>query len=275
MIRMIAFLAGSLAMTAAAMGAATPWQQVTPDVRLRLVSSDALRADGTTMAALEVDMPAATKTYWRVPGESGIPTRIDTSGSNGIGTSRILWPLPQVDASGDVVDFVYYGPTVLPLRLTVDATSATLSAKVAMGICSDICVPVSASFALPLDFARVDHSEGLRISQAVAEVPIAWDGDDEPIGAVDYDPATGLLTVELTDDRVEPGSLIADAGLPDSFFGAPQKRPDGQAVTLPLLGPGAGAAVIGHEVELSFMTDAGPYLVSRTIGRAGSTPPDR
>ena len=67
-----------LALAAApACAGATAWQELAPGVKLRLVASDTLSADGTTLAALELDMPAGTKTYWRVPGESGIPTELD------------------------------------------------------------------------------------------------------------------------------------------------------------------------------------------------------
>lgn len=273
--RLIVSAAALLAMTATAMAGATPWQEVAPGVRLRLVSSDMLAADGTTKAALEVDMPQGDKTYWRVPGESGIPTRIDTSGSSGVGSGRILWPFPQIDTGSGVTDFVYYGPTVLPLDLTIEGGSATLSAAVTMGICSDVCMPVSASFSLALGFSRPDHSQGLRISQAISQVPIPWDGEGDPIGAVDFDPAAGVLSVEVSAAGVQSDSILVDTGLPDAFFGAPQKRPDGQVVTLPLLGQGASAGLAGREVELSFMTAQGPYVLTRTVAAAGSTPPDR
>jgi DsbC/DsbD-like thiol-disulfide interchange protein len=261
----------------AAQAGATAWQEVVPGVELRLISSDTRAADGTTRAALEIDMPQGTKTYWKVPGESGIPTRLDLSASAGIAAGRVLWPLPEIDTTTGAVDFVYYGRTVLPLELMLDddAGAARLDARVTMGICSDICMPVSASFSLPLTFARPDRSQGLRIAQAAAGVPVAWDGDDDPFGAVDFDPASGLLSVAVTDDRIEPGTIVADAGLSGGFFGAPQKRPDDQVVDLPLLGDEPGAGLDGRTVVLSFMTDSGPYSVSRTIGSAGSTPPDR
>jgi DsbC/DsbD-like thiol-disulfide interchange protein len=261
----------------AAHAGATAWQEVVPGVELRLISSDTRAPDGTTRAAIEIDMPEGTKTYWKVPGESGIPTEVDTSGSAGIAGGRVLWPLPEIDSSAGAVDFVYYGPTVLPLELTLGAGggAARLEASVTMGICSDICMPVSARFSLPLGFAKPDHSQGLRIAQAVAGVPIAWEGPGDPFGTVDFDPASGMLSVEVADDRVDPATIVADPGLGDGFFGAPQKRPDDQVVDLPLLGEEPGTGLDGRKVVLSFMTDSGPYSVSRTIDRAGSTPPDR
>ena len=61
-------------------------------------------------------MPQNTKTYWRIPGETGIPTELDFTGSTGIAASTILWPYPTVDHVQGYLDYVYYGPTVLPHR---------------------------------------------------------------------------------------------------------------------------------------------------------------
>ena len=64
-----------------AVAAETPWQEVAPGARVRLISSDVLKPGNTTMVALEIDMPVGTNTYWRVPGETGIPTMFDFAGS--------------------------------------------------------------------------------------------------------------------------------------------------------------------------------------------------
>ena len=60
-----------LAFAAPSLAAETPWQEVAPGVRLRLIADNVLSPDGTTLLGLEVDMPPGYKTYWRVPGETG------------------------------------------------------------------------------------------------------------------------------------------------------------------------------------------------------------
>src|SRR5258708_7549343 len=83
-------LFGLLALSATpAFAGATPWQDVAPGARLRLISSDTRAADGTTTIGLELDMPDADKTYWRLPGETGIPTEIDVTGSSGVSDAAI------------------------------------------------------------------------------------------------------------------------------------------------------------------------------------------
>ena len=132
-----------------ASAAETPWQEVAPGVKLRLISGDVLKSDGTTLIGLEVDMPESMKTYWRVPGETGIPTELDLGGSTGVTGYQILWPYPRTETTGGYLDHVYRGPTVLPVQLRLDGGNANLMAAVLMGVCSDICVPVTATFGLP------------------------------------------------------------------------------------------------------------------------------
>jgi DsbC/DsbD-like thiol-disulfide interchange protein len=267
--RILALLAFALLILPAA-AAETPWQEIAPGVRLRMISSDVLKPDGTTMVALELDMPHGTKTYWRVPGESGIATEVDTAGSSGIAGDAILWPYPLIEVAGGLTDFVYRGPTVLPVELHLDGARADLSASVVMGVCSDVCVPAMASFRLPLDFDKPDRGQGLRIAQAVALAPQHWGEPRPPVGRPVWNAAARALAVPVADPRVEPLSLIADASSFGQLFGAPQKSPDGSAVLLPLLGGGEPAALEGKPVSLTFMTEMGPFSLSTTVG-SGST----
>ena len=253
-------------LTVPASAAETAWQEIAPDTRLRLVSSDVLKADGTTMLALELDMPHGTKTYWRVPGDSGIPTVLDTANSHGVVGHDMLWPYPAIEVVGGLTDFVYRGPTVLPFELKLDGSRADLAVSVVMGVCSDICVPAMASFALPLDFAKPDRGQGLRIAQAVARTPRPW-AEASPLGGVSWNVAGDAISVEIADPRVDPLSLIADASAAGQLFGAPQKSPEGSAVLLPLLGGAHQAAQEGMPVSLTFMTDSGPFSLSTIVDR--------
>lgn len=254
-----------------AAAAATAWQELEPGTRIRLIASEVLQPDGTTLVGLELEMPASTKTYWRVPGETGIPARVDLSGSTGISAHRMQWPYPQIETIAGYTDFVYYGPTVLPLELTVSGETPLLALTVTLGICSDICMPVDASFALPLDFASPDPGQDLRLAQATAETPIDWPGPDPVLAAVHYDPAAGALLVPLDHPEVDPLSLIADAGPGGPLFGAPQKSPDGRLVRLSLLGDEGEGSLIGKTVRLTFMTSMGPFEVTRRVAPSTAT----
>ncbi|HEY8594279.1 MAG TPA: protein-disulfide reductase DsbD domain-containing protein [Devosiaceae bacterium] len=254
-----------LTMPTAALAGASPWQEVAPSSRVRLVTSDALGPDRTTWIGIELDMPQDFKTYWRVPGESGVPTQLAIEGSSGIGSAEIAWPFPSRETGTGLLDNVYHGHTVLPVKLTMDAAAASLKATVTMGICSEICVPVQARFDMPLSFDRPDHAQGLRILQARADAPIAWDKGPEPIGPVTFDRRAGALQVTLTGDGFDPASLIADVGDPAIVFGTPQKSPIPGAISIPLLGSLPSGGLEGRTLVLTFMTEDGPYEVFRQL----------
>lgn len=261
-----------VALSSPVLAAETPWQDVSPGVRLRLIADNVRAADGTTLIGLEVDMPADHKTYWHVPGETGIPTELDLAGSSGIGALQMIWPLPRRDETGGYTDFVYYGPTVLPVRLSLTEGVTDLKAAVLMGVCSDICLPVQASFELSLDFGRPARGQGLRLAQAIALAPLAWDKPASPISEASFDVATKTLAVQLTDPSIDLASLIAVGQGGAALFGAPQKSPETNLVLLPLLGGDAGNALAGMTVEFTFMTDRGAFTVTHQIAAAGSTP---
>ncbi len=249
----------------AAIAAATPWQSVAPGVELRLISSDAKSPDGTTLVGVQVDMPADYRTYWRDPGESGIPTQFDIAGSSGVAAAAIDWPFPSPEETQGYRDYVYHGPTVLPVRLRTAAAAGLLKASIVMGVCAEVCVPVQAKFELPLSFAAADAEQSVRLNQAEALAPIAWDGAGPAFGAVSYDPATPGLRVALADGDIDPGSVIATAADPELVFGAPQKSPDGRSILLPLRGTPPGAAWTKNPVELTFMTSRGAYAKSTSV----------
>lgn len=258
-------LATLLLLPGTALAGATPWQEVAPGARVRLISSDVRDKNGETWIGIEIDMPDTLKTYWRVPGESGVPTELDLSASNGVEAAEINWPFPGREVEAGALDNIYRGYTVLPVRLHLGGGGATVRGTLRMGICSDICVPVQASFVFPLDFSAPDRAQGLRITQARARVPLAWDGEAEAIGPVSFDPATKSLGFDVLAKDVDVRSLIADVGDPAIIFGSPQKSPISGAVSIPLLSGISPGDLKGRTLHLSFMTPDGAYEVTRGL----------
>ena len=257
----------SVLIASPALAAETAWQTVAPDVTLRLVSAGTVKPDGTTWIGVELNMPPTTKTYWRIPGETGLPTELDFAGSQGVTADTIFWPYPERDQSERYVDYVYHGPTLLPVQLQLDAATAQLELSVVMGVCSDVCVPAQARFSLPLDNLK-DMPNGLRIRQAVARAPIAWDDGPEPIGDVHYRAADHALAVRVTGPDLDPDSLIVSTDTGEPLFGAPQKSPEPDLVLIPVLGKTDEINLESRPVQLTFTTGMGAYEVTRSVKTA-------
>jgi DsbC/DsbD-like thiol-disulfide interchange protein len=246
-----------------AFAAATDWQEIAPGVKARLISSDTV-VDGMTLAGLELDMPEGTNTYWRIPGETGIPTEFDFSASTGVAEPAVHWPYPRIDRSRGYMDYAYYGPVVLPFEFAPEAGGAVLDVAVTLGVCSDICVPANARLTLPLDFTEPDPPQTIRLDQAMAETPILWDQPGKPFGSVEAG-LDGSLHLLSPDPAIDPASIIADVGDPSALFKTPQKSPDGALWTLKPLGGGDKKELEGSFVQLTFETPDGPYAVTHLI----------
>lgn len=259
-------LAVLFVVTVPAYAGETPWQEVTPGVQLRLVSTGVVKPDGKALFGLEIDMPENTKTYWRVPGETGFPTELDFSKSRGVSDGRIVWPHPIVDLSSGYLDFAYFGPTLLPIEVSVTDKSGEVELSALLGICSDICIPAQASFELPVADAAPDRPNGLRIKQALAEAPIPWTDGTAPIGKVEFLREENTLAVSLASEDIDPGSIIVATDSGEPLFGMPQKSPQAYLVLLPILAKTENIDLTGQDVQLSFMTSMGAFELRRTVG---------
>jgi DsbC/DsbD-like thiol-disulfide interchange protein len=115
-------------------------------------------AQGTHMAALRFTLAPGWKTYWRAPGDAGIPPLFAWTGSQNIGGAQLHWPAPEVWFPNGMTTIGYSGQVVIPVELTPaePGTGIHLSGHVDLGVCEDICIPVSLSFdaTLPPDGGR-------------------------------------------------------------------------------------------------------------------------
>lgn len=102
-------------------------------------------ANGTHMAALHLALAAHWKTYWRSPGEAGIPPMFNWSGSENLANVQIHWPRPTVFHLNGMQTIGYVADVVLPLELTaIDPSKPIrLRATVDIGVCKDICMPAA------------------------------------------------------------------------------------------------------------------------------------
>ena len=111
-------------------------------------------ADGTHMAALHVVLDPGWKTYWRAPGDVGIPPQFDWDGSRNIYSVSTNWPTPEVFFEQGMRSIGYKTEVVVPLHLTAQTSGDMhLEGKVQIGVCKDICIPANLSVSATLTSA--------------------------------------------------------------------------------------------------------------------------
>lgn len=114
-------------------------------------------ADGRHMAAIRLTLADGWKTYWRAPGDGGLPTTLQWSNSDNLDALRILWPRPDVFEDGRMRSLGYTGEVVLPIELTPNKDGdITLDARLNFGVCKEVCVPA----AVDLQHVMTDHQTG-------------------------------------------------------------------------------------------------------------------
>lgn len=125
------------------------------------------------VAGLRMRLAEGWKTYWRAPGEAGVPPRFDFSASGNLSDVEILWPRPEMFESFGMRTIGYSDEVVLPLVLTPDDPAAPIQLRVAMelGVCREICVFEHAEISASLPAALSGGAEAL--IAALAEVPPA------------------------------------------------------------------------------------------------------
>lgn len=108
--------------------------------------------NGNQMVAFHLSLMDGWKTYWRAPGDAGIPPHFDWAGSRNVKSVTFHWPRPKVFTVGGMQTIGYSHELILPVEVVpLDASKPVeLKAAVDLGVCSDICVPAAFSVAAQL-----------------------------------------------------------------------------------------------------------------------------
>ncbi len=104
-------------------------------------------------------------TYWRNPGDSGLPTTLDWQLPAGSQVGDIEWPAPKRLPIGPLVNYGFEGELLLPLRFTAPAdarpgSDLRLRAEARWLVCHDVCIPESATLELLLPVVAAGTTPG-------------------------------------------------------------------------------------------------------------------
>lgn len=103
--------------------------------------------DGTYMAAVRFTLKDGWKTYWRAPGQNGIPPQFDWAGSENVASVQFHWPSPKVYTQNGIRTLGYKGDFILPFEVmpSVSGDPIRVKSQVEFGLCSDVCIPASSA----------------------------------------------------------------------------------------------------------------------------------
>jgi DsbC/DsbD-like thiol-disulfide interchange protein len=185
--------------------------------RARLISGG--QQGDIWLSGIEIILDQGFKTYWRTPGDSGLPPRFDWSGSENVAATEVRWPAPSRHEDAAGVVYVYGKRVVLPVLVRPKdkdkPVRLVLSAE--YGVCKDICIPAHAD--LSLDLSGEDSGRSA-IEAALAKVPrqqgLGAQGD---VSVLSIEPRSGDKPAFSVGVRVPSGArpaLFAEG--PDNWY---------------------------------------------------------
>jgi thiol:disulfide interchange protein DsbD len=227
------------------------WASGEPIVDARLVAEVSRAEPGRSFhIGLHQVMPEGWHTYWRNPGDNGLPVEIDWTVPDGVAIGEIVWPAPvELRLTDEIMDYGYYGEVTLPMPVRIDEAyqgdSVTFRADATWLVCEDICIPEERTLELtvPVGGTAARDETGYWTIRAALE--------SEPVPAEDMQTELGLTSGRIVLD-ISGGDLTKDGvewrGL--SFFpyetglirhAAPQEvQRDGERILL-VMEPGYAA----------------------------------
>jgi DsbC/DsbD-like thiol-disulfide interchange protein len=209
-----AVFASSLAIEARAQDT-SPWLRDGHSA-VRLLAGS--RSGAVLLGGIAFQLQPGWKTYWRTPGDSGVPPRFDFSKSENIEAVTVLWPAPlKFDDGAGGHSLGYHDQIVLPLRIVAKNTDkpVTLRADINYAVCEKLCIPVEASIELP--FTSVASTEDSALFAALDTVPKpASIGDPNPLTIRDVKrEGKSTVLVDVVSPDTRQVNLFVEGPTPD------------------------------------------------------------
>jgi DsbC/DsbD-like thiol-disulfide interchange protein len=258
------FDTGLSAPTLAASKGESAWADQTAS-RVRIVSGT-VASDGTPAlyAGVQLRLDPGWKTYWRNPGDSGVPPTFDWSGSQNLKNVEVLYPAPHrfADANGTAIG--YSEEVVFPVKLTPENTGEPIALSLTFdyGLCKDLCIPntVELEAVIPPDLGKGD---GRLLEAVLSRVPKEESADTLPRVAnmsAKLDGEAPALEIEAI---FPDGAAGADVFLDNPYVLVPVPVAEGplqdgkQRFTVALTTPDEAAEIKGKPLTVTLVSDSG------------------
>lgn len=228
MMRPLTLLVLLTAALAPATGVASSAPVRTDFLQSRLVAEAAAAVPGERLTlGLLLEHDPHWHTYWRNPGDSGLPVVLDLTLPDGVTAEPIAWPHPQRFELSEIVNYGYGGRQLLPVTITVptdySAPSLPVRATAHWLVCQEECIPGKAEYAFELPVAPaagvdprwVDDFAAARAGQpraSGAKLVVAEDGDAVILALSGLDIAAAPAQWQWFPETPE---IVANAALPE------------------------------------------------------------
>jgi DsbC/DsbD-like thiol-disulfide interchange protein len=155
-------------------------------------------AEGRHMAGIHIALAPGWKTYWRAPGEGGVPTVLRLHSTEEITGMAIHWPRPEVFYANGIRSIGYRDNVVLPVEFVLSGDGPQrLEGRIDMGVCLDVCIPVSLDLSGEL---LPDGARDAAIGAALSDRPLTATEAGAGAATCAVEPISDGLRVTVTAD---------------------------------------------------------------------------
>jgi DsbC/DsbD-like thiol-disulfide interchange protein len=193
----------------------------------------------TLRAGLEIRLDPGWKTYWRYPGDSGVPPTFDFAGSDNVKSVAALWPAPKrfADEAGGY-SIGYLDGVVLPLHVVPSdpGKASLLHLKLGYAVCGTLCVPAQAdlTLALPARSGVEDNALAAAEARVPRRVALGAGGGLSIVAVRTEDQGAHVrVLVDVASPPGAPVDLFAEGPTPDWSLPLPQLQDSPAGATSP------------------------------------------
>ncbi|MBM7068517.1 protein-disulfide reductase DsbD domain-containing protein [Actibacterium sp. 188UL27-1] len=210
---------------------------------------------GNRMSGLHLSLAPGWKTYWRSPGDAGIPPQFSWRGSKNLKGVKVHWPSPSVYNTNGMRTVGYSRNVVLPLTVVPRDPSqpVRLKGRIDVGVCEVVCVPMTLKLDTQLDGKG---QSDLNIHQALATLPVPADraGVSRVVCAISPTRDGIKLSAQITMPQISPSEVVlVETHDPRIWVAEPKARRKGDVLyTETELVPPAGEALALNRDRLRF-----------------------
>jgi len=207
---------------------------------IRLIAGANKDGAANLRAGIEIKLQPGWKTYWRYPGDSGVPPRFDFSGSDNLARAKVLYPAPHhfIDETGNSLG--YKDSVIFPLQVTRKdpGKPVTLRLKLDYAVCEKLCIPAVGG--AELSFGAGGSAFDAALTAAEARVPKQVSAAEAGLSARRVNDARKpLVAVDLKAPAEKTIELFVEGPNPEWALPIPQ----------PAQGAPAGRRHFGFELD--------------------------
>jgi DsbC/DsbD-like thiol-disulfide interchange protein len=213
-------------LAAPAFGAdASPWIEESHSA-IRIIAGSNKQGVEALRAGIEIKLQPGWKTYWRYPGDSGVPPRFDFAGSENLKAAKVLYPAPHLFQDDDGNSLGYKDHVTFPVQVTPKQAGAPvkLRLKLDYAICEKLCVPAQANTELALGAGA--SAQDATLDEAEALVPKKVTAAQAGLTAQRVNKAAKpLVMVDLKAPAGTPANLFVEGPSPEWALPIPKPAP--------------------------------------------------